>query len=288
MPAHPEDPITTSNSKYTRPRNFDARQRDAVGSRSDLRAVPRYVPSARAQSSTSDYLAASPPRSEYVISSRLGPRHRDEDIISLSGRRGFMERQPRDRATAASTSSLPPTTQHKDQDGAQESDELEETWTSLVALFECIGFRTPSTVRQSPPLSSSDGLRQRPAGRPSGSGRPDAHQSSRGIGANQGRGANNSGDRLPPTDERNDAGDQQTGDGDKDLGSNYNKKSSYQRLFACPFHKFDPVLYAACHDKKFQDIDSVLRVSLTDLKQPFYFWGLRSANPTLASYQRNT
>ncbi|KAK5050460.1 hypothetical protein LTR84_003741 [Exophiala bonariae] len=266
MPPHPDDPMTTTNYNSFRPRNLEDLLLDTARNRSDEEAVPRYVPNPQARSSTSNNLNASPTTPNFEISSRHGSRYRDEDVEFSGGWSDLMERHPMNRAIAASNSPLPRMTTKPCGEEVLENDDFQKTWNSLAALFGCISLEEPSPRRQPPLLSSPVGVRERPRGNSTRSGQPRADPSTLGTGANQGRGSNSNGDRLPPTDEENDAEDQDAGDEDNDQQSTHHSKLSPRRAFACPFHKFNPVQYAACHEENFQRIDSLWRVSLMDAK----------------------
>lgn len=277
MPSIPDDPLTTSKNNSRGPGNLDAGDADVdvVYKPFDLRSVPRYIPPITYEHSKgSGQYNASHGKKSYELSSTNAPVIRRKTLLSVDDGSASVELEPELRATKyhldrpadGSNPSLPDTTAQPAMYVCLENEGFQETWSSLVALFECIDIRPTSSSSQSSFLDSPAGWNQRPAGNSARSRRSRKSATAYGNGVGQEYTGNNSGERATPPNEDNNARETTEGIGDNDIQSNHGRNSSSQSRFACPFHKSNPVKYAACHNINFKDIDSVVRVSVKNCK----------------------
>lgn len=211
MPSIPDDPLTTSKNNSRGPGNLDAGDADVdvVYKPFDLRSVPRYIPPITYEHSKgSGQYNASHGKKSYELSSTNAPVIRRKTLLSVDDGSASVELEPELRATKyhldrpadGSNPSLPDTTAQPAMYVCLENEGFQETWSSLVALFECIDIRPTSSSSQSSFLDSPAGWNQRPAGNSARSRRSRKSATAYGNGVGQEYTGNNSGERAtPPT-----------------------------------------------------------------------------------------
>lgn len=215
MPSIPDDPLTTSENNSNGPGNLDAGDVDFVYNPFDLRSVPRYTPpSAYEHSVGSSQFNASHEKESYELSSTNASIIRRKTLHSVDLGSASVELEPElwatkyhllDRPADVSNPSLPDTTARPAMKVCLENEGFQETWSSLVALFECIDIRPTSSSSQSSFLGSPARWKQQPTGNSARSRRSRTNATAYGNGRAQGYKGNNSGERVTTPNEDTDA-----------------------------------------------------------------------------------
>jgi hypothetical protein len=272
MPSSPDDPVIAAKNKSRSPKILDADHIDNTFN-PHTSAVPRYIrPSTYGSSPNSRHSNACHETPNYELLSINLPTYRRGDLYSSDKKSSPIETPTRSLTTGtgmlvptpgAPVTSLARPTAKLNLGKARADETFQETWEVLVSLLGCFEIDPTPSVSPSSLLNSSTGLKQQATGNSTSPGYSETSPTAPPKQADRHQRSNNNGRGLPPDGDDNRSWDRQGGNGPDDLQLTEGRNVSSHKLFACPFHKSDPVRYASCHGASFKDIDSVLRVSLT-------------------------
>ena len=238
---------------------------------------PRYIPRISANTlslpslSSGSHATPSSQSSNYCLSTEHSPLNgRKNPSPSTSENtsaepRGTVAAPGSDQITGPSAHLLSRSRSSSGPENHSEEEDLQASRESLDFLFERLRVDRASPAALSLPLQSLGGATQRVGNQSANSSRSNRHKRNQGERTGRHRDVNESNRRSPSGGNDNHSDDKPSGDRGEDSHSPREGSSPANDLFACPFHKFDPVRFAGCHDVKLKDIDSVWRVSFAQV-----------------------
>lgn len=274
MSSSPEDPVIAAENKSRGPKPLDADHND-TSFNPRTSTVPRYItPSTYGSSPNFRRSNVCHETRNYELSSINSGTYGRGDLYSSDKKSFPIETRTMSRTTGngmllptsgALVASLPRPTTKVNLGKARGSESVEEACEGLVSRLGSLEIDPTPSVSSSSLLSNSTGLKQQTTGNSTSSGHSETTPTVPPNQTDRRQRGNNNGRGLPPDGDDNHSRDRQGGNGADDPQLIDRRNVSSHQLFACPFHKSDPVTYASCHRAKFKDIDSVLRVSLTQI-----------------------